>query len=191
MSLLDDFLNAFTGLIFENSSPDLPAGFLWCDGSAVSRAAYPRLFAKIGITYGAGNGTTTFNVPDLRGRVTAGRDDMGGVAAGRLTNSGSGAPNVNGTQLGSAGGADRHALADSEMPTHSHDVWGNTSGNSANATGLVNSNSTSVGGMFGGGGTPAWKESFNSGQQIISSEGGAQAHPNVQPTFVLNKVIKT
>lgn len=71
------------GLDFFGSS--LPAGWLWADGSAVSRTTYADLFAAIGTTYGAGDGTTTFNLPDKRDRVTAGKGDMGGSAASRLT----------------------------------------------------------------------------------------------------------
>ncbi len=81
-----------------------PAGWLLCDGSAVSRATYATLFAAIGTTWGPGDGATTFNLPDMRGRVAAGRDDMGGAAAGRLTIPGSG---TQGTLLGETSG-DEH-----------------------------------------------------------------------------------
>ncbi len=60
-----------------------PSGFLLCDGSAYSRITYAALFAVIGIKYGAGDGVTTFNVPDKRGRGSIGSDNMGGTAANR------------------------------------------------------------------------------------------------------------
>lgn len=60
------------GLIYINPSSTLPEGFLWCDGAAYSRTAYPELFAAIGTHYGAGDGSTTFNVPDLTTRVPVG-----------------------------------------------------------------------------------------------------------------------
>lgn len=63
----------------------VPAGWLECFGQAVSRTTYAALFAVIGSAHGAGDGSTTFNLPDMRGRVPAGKDDMGGTAAGRLT----------------------------------------------------------------------------------------------------------
>lgn len=64
----------------------LPAGgWLWADGSAVSRTTYAGLFAVYGTKYGAGDGSTTFNLPDKRGRVSAGKDDMGGTDSARLT----------------------------------------------------------------------------------------------------------
>lgn len=60
-----------------------PAGWLKCDGSAVSRTTYAALFAAIGTTFGAGNGSTTFNLPDARGEFIRGWDDGRGVDAGR------------------------------------------------------------------------------------------------------------
>ena len=66
---------------FAMSTP--PTGFLKANGAAISRTAYSALFAKIGTTYGAGNGSTTFNVPDLRGEFVRGWDDGRGVDTGR------------------------------------------------------------------------------------------------------------
>lgn len=60
-----------------------PSGYLKANGQAVSRSVYAALFAAIGTTYGAGNGTTTFNVPDLRGEFLRGWDDGRGVDSGR------------------------------------------------------------------------------------------------------------
>ena len=62
------------GFIYETSSSVIPPGFLLADGSAVSRTAYAELFARIGTTYGAGDGSTTFNLPNRKGRVGIGRD---------------------------------------------------------------------------------------------------------------------
>lgn len=61
-----------------------PTGWLLCAGQAVSRTTYAALFAAIGTTHGAGDGSATFNLPDLRGRVPAGKDNMEGTAANRL-----------------------------------------------------------------------------------------------------------
>lgn len=80
---LDDSIP--TGAIFPFTSSTVPSGWLLCDGSAILRSLYSQLFDVIGTTYGSGNGTTTFNLPDLRGRIVAGRDNMGGTAASRLT----------------------------------------------------------------------------------------------------------
>ena len=78
-------------------------GWLYCDGEAVSRTVYATLFAQIGTTYGTGDGSTTFNLPDLRGRYLVGRDGMGvTAAAGRVT---SGSHGVDAATLGAVGGA--------------------------------------------------------------------------------------
>lgn len=107
-----------TGLVtFANAAP---TGFLLCQGQAVSRTTYAALFAKLGTTYGAGDGTTTFNLPDLRGRVPVGAD----AAAGRLD--GVQAPRL----LGQAGGnmwlqSHTHLVnlgTSTESATHAHQL---------------------------------------------------------------------
>ncbi len=84
-----------------------PGGLVVVPRATVSRSTYAGLYAVLGTTYGAGDGSTTFHLPDLRGRVAAGKDDMGGAAAGRLTNAGTGNPGINGAVLGAVGGTDR------------------------------------------------------------------------------------
>ncbi len=108
-----------TQVVWGGSS--LPAGYLWCDGAAVSRTTYALLFAEISTNYGGGNGTTTFNVPDRRGRTSVGRDDMGGSPANRITVGGCG---IIGTTLGATGGNQLaqqhlHGIVD---PGHNHPV---------------------------------------------------------------------
>src|SRR4051794_36885710 len=103
------------GVVFPFGGATAPAGFLLCDGSAVSRIQYPALFAVLLTRFGAGDGSTTFNLPDLRGRVIAGVDNMGGSAANRLTTAGSG---INGAVLGADGGAETHVLTQAQMPAH-------------------------------------------------------------------------
>ena len=71
----------FRGMIFAYAGASAPTGFLLCDGSAVSRTTYAGLFSLIGTTYGAGDGSTTFNVPDLRGRFAIGAGTGQKVAA--------------------------------------------------------------------------------------------------------------
>lgn len=85
-----------------SSAPD--ASWLICDGSAISRTTYAALFAVLGTTYGAGNGSTTFNIPNLKGRVAVGLD--------------SGQTEFD--ALGETGGAKTHTLATGEMPSHTH-----------------------------------------------------------------------
>lgn len=87
-----------------------PAGWLLCFGQAVSRTTYALLFAIIGTAYGVGDGTTTFNLPDRRGRVSIGKDNMGGSAANRITSAVCG---LDGTILGATGGGQ---LAQADVP---------------------------------------------------------------------------
>lgn len=114
--------------------------------------------------HGWGDNSTTFNVPDLRGRTTAGRDNMGGSAANRLTTAGAGIAGVN---LGDAGGAQTVTLTTTEMPAHTH----------SNGLAAGTSNLQAGCGSFSSGNT--------------GSTGGGGAHQNTQPTLVTNKIIKT
>src|SRR5215472_8654913 len=82
-------------------------------GQAISRATYATLFALTGTTFGTGDGSTTFNVPDLRGRAVFGQDNMGGSAARRITVAGG---NFDGTVIGGTGGAQNQTLTMAQLP---------------------------------------------------------------------------
>jgi hypothetical protein len=84
------------------------AGTILAYGQAVSRTDYAGLFAAYGTTFGAGDGSTTFNLPDLRGRVAAGKDNMGGGIASRLSTGGG----LDGTVLGGTGGLEKQTSQD-------------------------------------------------------------------------------
>lgn len=109
------------GSSLEWNGSTLPPGYLWENGANVSRATYAALFAVIGTSFGAGDGSTTFGLPDSRGRAAIGRDNMGGTAAGRIT---AGLSGIAGATLGAAGGDERlhahgHGIAD---PGHGHSI---------------------------------------------------------------------
>jgi microcystin-dependent protein len=93
------------GSITDYAGSTLPNDFLWCDGSAISRTTYASLFTAIGTTYGVGDGTTTFNLPNLKGRVSAGYDVSNtvlpfsstlGATGGSVTEFGSNATSLTG-----------------------------------------------------------------------------------------------
>lgn len=96
-----------SGVVLSFATPTVPTGWLKCNGQAVSRTEFQDLFNAIGTTYGAGNGTTTFNVPNLQGEFIRGLDETRGVDSGR--------------SLGSA--------QDGQMPAHSHNVSTNAGTN--------------------------------------------------------------
>lgn len=163
-----------SGVVMPFAGTSAPSGYLLCYGQAISRTTYASLFTAIGTTYGTGDGSSTFNLPDLRGRVVAGQDDMGGSSANRLTDQTGG---LDGDVLGDTGGSETHTLTEAEMPEHSHSL-----GTRARVqVGLDN------GTQYGGGGSSTY-----SGTEIITQNAGSDgAHNNVQPTIILNYIIKT
>lgn len=90
------------GTVMDFGGATAPNGWLLCFGQAVSRTVYALLFAIIGTAFGTGDGSTTFNLPDLRGRASIGADNMGGTAADRVTQGVSG---VLASSVGQAGGS--------------------------------------------------------------------------------------
>lgn len=183
---INSFATFPAGSVIAYAGTTAPAGWLLCQGQAISRTTYATLFGVVGTAYGAGNGSTTFNVPDLRGRTVAGKDDMGGAAANRLTGTDGG---VDGLTLGAAGGAETHQLTELQMPLHGHPWYSSyttqTTFQSKSTGGFPHSNN-SAGVRNAYTGTPAAAQ----GQQI-GGTGGNAAHNNVQPTLVLNYIIKT
>lgn len=228
---LSTLIASLPGVVLPYAGSTAPSGFLFCYGQALSRTTYKRLFDVIGTQFGAGDGSTTFNVPDLRGRTVAASDNMGGTAAQRgqvVTNlttaagsasataaSGTGLAigmyivssnvpagtkitAVSGTgitmsanasaagtvstrfsfvtdaqALGGNGGAIQHKLAATEIAAHTHTVPGqNANGGSYSALQTV-----------GDSNLPSnWGTSANVGDL---------PHANMQPTIVLNYIIKT
>lgn len=164
-------------------------------GQAVSRTTYATLFARIGTTYGAGDSSTTFNLPDCRGRVTAGKDDMGGSSANRLTNQSGG---LNGDTLGATGGSETHTLTSAQLPAHTH-----AAGTLATASDGAHTHTYVGFGAAGFGvnaatgatsGTQANTGSSGAHTHTISgstgSVGDGTAHNNVQPTIIKLKMIR-
>ena len=154
-----------------------PANWLFARGQAVSRTTYATLFAAIGTAFGAGNGSTTFNVPDLRGRVPVGKDNMGGTPANRVTAAVSG---LAATTLGATGG-------DQRLQDHNHGV--NDPGH-VHSTPTVENGSTPSGpiGVDGASSSFGQTDSAQTGITVQNAGGGGSA--NVQPSIVTNWIIR-
>lgn len=123
----------------------------------------------------------TIALPDLRGRVLAGKDDMGGTAASRVTLAGAG---IAGTTLGAAGGAETHLLtaAQSGLPSHAHTVGTTSSYSNGNAPGTYLAGGSSI--------TPGPNNPMTGAIANNNSAANAsQAHNNTQPTYILNLTI--
>lgn len=127
------------GSMAAHAGSSTPSGWLPCDGAAVSRSTYAALFAAIGTTFGAGNGTTTFNVPDLRGRTPIGT----GQGLG-LTN----------RLIAQQIGEENHLLSTAELPAHTHTLMqhaGSSSIQSGSTLRDRNGSATSLGATGSGG----------------------------------------
>jgi len=172
------------GAVIDYSGPTAPEGFMFCAGQAISRIDFLDLFTAIGTTYGSGNGTTTFNLPDFRGRVLAGKDNMGGVSAGRITNAVN--HGIVGTSLGSSGGSQGHSLIEDELAVHDHGV---TDAGHAHDYGVPQAGGTGIAAGAGFSSNTGITATAVSGL-IVNNAGMGTAHNNVQPTSITNKIIK-
>ena len=158
------------GVILPHTSATIPSGYMVCDGSAISRTTYADLFNAIGTTYGAGDGSTTFNLPNLKGKVPVGQD----TTQSEFDN------------LGETGGEKTHTLTIEEMPSHKHN----------GIFEYYSEREISNRSDAGGGGHDINYSSFdgsmdNSYSYLYTADaGGGQAHNNLQPYIVLNYIIK-
>lgn len=163
----------------------LSANWLFCNGQNVLRAQWPQLFARLGTIFGAGDGSTTFGLPDLRGRVVAGLDAMAGSgSANRLSSI------LASTTLGAVGGVQTVALTTNELPAHDHlianadDINQELSAPGGGAEHLVLIRATGGSSSYALGGS-----NTEPTRGLTSAAGNGAAFGNTQPTMVLNMVI--
>lgn len=208
------------GVVNPFAGANAPSGWLLCYGQAVSRTGYPVLFSTLSTIYGSGDGSTTFNIPDMRGRVVAGEDDMGGTAASRLTSAVSG---LNGATLGATGGNQiMHAHSHANTASFSGSFTGtgasHNHGQDAHSHGIQRSNVTAsstntdgssiyqlVQNSGAGYSTTQTSTATNQATSITPAgtisgtvtmtnatfpETAGGSSQNVQPTIVLNYIIK-
>jgi len=183
------------GDIKDTAATNAPTGWMFCDGRALSRTTYASLFAAIGTAWGAGDGSTTFNIPDFRGRIRVGRDDMGGTAANRVTTAGSG---VDGKTLGATGGAQNVVLTAAQLASHTHTGSTDQAGNHQH--GYFDLGGIWIGTPGGEGGASNTSGGFDrvtapagahSHAFTTSSVGNNEAHNNMPPVGVVNTMIYT
>lgn len=183
-----------TGVLLPFAGSAAPGGWLLADGTPISRTTYAALFAVIGTTYGVGDGSTTFNLPNMQGRIPVGRD----------------AAQTEFDTLGETGGAKTVALSTAEMPSHAHvqnahthgqDYHSHTSHIDGNVVGY---NGGVAGGFyFGGNQAPSHYDytgfsatdtlsggAIQSATPTEQTAGSGTAHQNLQPYTVLNYIIK-
>lgn len=151
------------GVVLPYAATAAPTGWLLCYGQAVSRTTYAPLFAIIGTVHGVGDGSTTFNVPDLRGRVPVGKDNMGGTPANRVTTAVSG---VDAATLGAVGGS--QLLQEHDHPLQMEEIGRGGDGLSQDVLAV-----------FDTVGTP-----------VTVGDAGTGQSQNVQPSIVLNYIIR-
>jgi microcystin-dependent protein len=166
-----------------------PAGWMLCDGTPVSRTTYAELFAVVGTNYGAGDGSTTFNLPNFKTRTPVGMDTG----------------DTDFSRLGKTGGAKTHTLATNEIPAHAHTVSPpstNTASAGAHTHEVQMSDGAGWSGLVdsSGNGTVQWTKTTTSGGSHThsvsispfnsGSTGGSTAHNNLQPYLVVNYIIK-
>lgn len=169
-----------------------PSGWLLCDGSEQDASTYASLKNLLQTTYGAytngsgGTGTTHFRLPDLRGRVIAALDNMGGGSADVITA-------TQGDNLGQVLGTEDHTLTAAQSGLPGHTV--NSTLNITSATARAMINGSSGNGAFqttdNAYNMVSWVSVSGSASGTVAAADASQAHPLTQPTMFMNYIIKT
>jgi microcystin-dependent protein len=202
------FLNSImpVGSITQFAGASAPTGWLICEGQTVSRSVYSALFSVVGTTYGAGDGSTTFVLPNLKGRIPVGRDsaqtefDVLGETGGAKTHTLTSAQIPNHNHTGTVDPSGSHAHTALDAGAHSHSIVVKERESGTHGHGLVNNVSAGSPGTdyinsasIQSGGTHSHATDTQGNHQhtfTTSSVGGGQAHNNLQPYIVVNYIIK-
>jgi microcystin-dependent protein len=164
------------------------SAFTFPSGQAISRTTYAALFTLVGTTYGAGDGSTTFNLPDLRGRMIAHLDGNGFGTIGRITVAGG---NFDGTVLGGAGGAENQTLTQAQLPAFKPPITITDPGH-LHGVG-ISVQSTGTGGAVtyaSGGNTNTGTATTGITAALTSNLGSGNPHSILQPTIVLPYILR-
>lgn len=179
------------GMIADFAMSTAPTGWLKCNGAEVSRTTYATLFAAIGTTFGAGNGVSTFRLPDFRGEFRRGWDDGRGIDAGRVFGSaqaGQNAAHTHTATAAAAGGHDHtaavaaagnHAHSATVSTDGSHTHTGSTSSGGAHTHGLSSSAGDGPGNLGVGTGLTRNRETTSEGAHshtLTVDASGAHSH---------------
>ena len=172
------------GAVLDYTGSSAPnANFALAFGQAISRTTYAGYFSLVSTTFGSGDGVTTFNIPDFRGRIIAGIDNMGGTNAARLSGC------ANNTTMGGVCGAQNQTLSQGNLPNvnfnvtdpgHTHGLNSVLIGNSGGGINLFSPN---------GSGGAIITSSSTTGISV-NSGGSGTAVPTVQPTLMINKIVR-
>jgi len=179
---LTDIEGIPTATIIPWSDTSVPSGFLDCNGAAVSRSTYAALFAIIGTTYGSGDGSTTFNVPNLEDNVPVGR------SPGKAVGSTGGSNTASITHTGNISGSTANAtLSTAQLASHSHPQGGSSGPQVVNVSPPQKTNRFYIPastGATGSGGAHSHNMSANFA--------GNTSNPSIlQPYLTVNYIIKT
>jgi len=201
-SALTNIISIEVGTILPWSNSTLPSGYLNCDGTAVSRSTYSALFAVISTDYGTGDGSSTFNLPDLRDKVPLGVSSTKAVAStgGAETVASSGSVTIAElTPAGNVGGSTGNTtISISNMPSHTHlsrVAQGNLIANSAQFAVRQDGNTNRQrvnGGSTGGGGSHSHNMSANFSGTAVTPTGNfsGSATSVIQPYVAVKFMIK-
>lgn len=161
--------------------PSVKPAFAFPVGQVISRTSYAALFAPIGTTYGGGDGSTTYNLPDKTGRVSA----MKEAAASRLTATCFGG---NSAALGAIGGLESHTPTTAQLASHSHGVTDPGHSHSCEKATTTQNQSGTATPVFVGNASATTGASTTG--ISINNSGGGGAHNDVQPTIICSYIIR-